>query len=137
MCLIPRSLRKVVNSAEMNCGPLSVVIVMGMPQRAKKHLQKVNDPLCGDRPCRDCLRPLRVQVIGHDEESLVMWDATELTTNVHLDVLPRPSWPLQRLKGRSWCKAEGMTVRWPLATQWSFQKKKFISKPAEWRQTVW
>ena len=31
-----------------------------------------------------------------------MWNATELTTNVHLDVLPRPSWPLQWLKGRSW-----------------------------------
>ena len=51
MCLIPRSLRKVVNSAEMNCGPLSVVIVVGMPQRAKSTSRKsmtacvVTDPV--------------------------------------------------------------------------------------------
>ena len=31
-----------------------------------------------------------------------MWDATELPTNVHLNVLQRPSWPLRWLKGRSW-----------------------------------
>lgn len=36
MCFIPCVLTKSANSDEVNCGPLSVVMVQGFPSRAKK-----------------------------------------------------------------------------------------------------
>ena len=36
MCLIPLLLRKSANSAEINWGPLSVVMVSGKPHRANQ-----------------------------------------------------------------------------------------------------
>lgn len=72
----------------MNWGLLSVVMVLG-----KQGGVEVSDHTGGNGHGRQHLGPFRMEVVGYQEEALVLRDAMELTTNVHpdVDVNARPS----------------------------------------------
>jgi len=104
---VPLSPRKAANSAEMNCGPLSVVIVVGVQE------------ICYHRANGGDLWPLQMKIVDHHYKSLVVWDSMELPADVQLEVclrlvwpvqwLPRwPSWALTRMPVGDWARRFGV-----------------------------